>query len=442
MPFLLTLAYLFLTLVPPAEIHPSLAKANLMDVLGVAAIGGGLLGVLISRKRREVPAQLLLVVGLLLWAALSVVLTLRWFGGAFFTLQSLTVNFGLFWLLALTVDNLRRLALVRGVLLATLAVLVVMGILDLRTGAFDGRFVMLQGRDAASEETPAEDETLAQEPGQRLQGRRLMALGYLADPNQFAQILVAVLPLFLVGWRSSRLIGNLFVVILPAALFVYGIVLTGSRGGLVALGALVAAAALLQRRRWLSRATAAAVLAAVPLALLVARRTAQQDDSAAGRMEAWSYGLQLLKGSPVWGAGFGSFIESHDLTAHNSFVLCFAELGLVGYFLWLSIFVVCFIQLSQVARWSPDNTQGWHVRRWAAAARLSMVAFLTAGFFLSRTFSVMLFLLVGIATAVVTVAKESGCEIEALRPRRVSLRTAGIEIFSIVAIYLSMRFVR
>jgi O-antigen ligase len=181
---------------------------------------------------------------------------------------------------------------------------------------------------------------------------------------------------------------------------------------------------------------------ASPLALLVAQQTARQEDSAAERMEAWSYGLQLLKKSPIWGAGYGSFLESHELTAHNSFVLCFAELGLVGYLLWLSIFVVSLMQLTQVANSSPSGPDGWRVRRWGAAARLSIIGFLAAGFFLSRTFSVMLFTVVGIATAVVSIARPSGADMRSVQPSRVLFVTAAGAFFSIAAIYLSMRIVR
>jgi len=438
--FFLTLGYLFLTLVPPADLHQSLAQANLMAVLGVTAIGVGLVEVLVTPKRRRAPVQLWLVVALMLWAAFSVVLAFQWLGGAYYALQGLVVNFGMFWLLILSVDSLRKLAIVRGLLLVTLGVLVLMGARDLQAGTFGGRFVFVQGRDLASEETV--DESSAQQLGQEAPKRRMMALGYLADPNQLAQVLVAALPFFLVGWRSWQSVGNLVTVVAPAALFVYGIVLTGSRGGLVALATLLAAAAFLQGRRWLSRLTVVAVLVVSPIALLVARQTAQQDDSAAGRMEAWSYGLQLLKESPIWGAGYGSFIESHDLTAHNSFVLCFAELGLVGYLLWLSIFVVSLMQLTQVATWSPRGPDGWRVRRWGVAARLSLIGFLAAGFFLSRTFSVMLFTVVGIGTAVVSIARVSGTDMRGVQPSRVLFVTAAGAFLSIAAIYLSMRIVR
>ena len=58
------------------------------------------------------------------------------------------------------------------------------------------------------------------------------------------------------------------------------------------------------------------------------RAISSKEQSAAERIEAWSVGLELLKWRPLFGAGYGNFTDHHHLTAHNSFVLCFAELGL------------------------------------------------------------------------------------------------------------------
>lgn len=445
MAFILTLVYLFLTLVPPAEIDSSLAQANPMAVLGLMAVGAGIVGVLVSSKRRRVPVQLILVAALLLWAALSVVLALQWIGGAFFTMQGLVVNLSLFWLIVLTVDTLRRLSILRAVLIVTLLVLTAMGIYDLQTGRFGGRFVMGGMRDlAADQTTPSDDETdksADSQPTERVIIPRMMALGYLADPNHLAQVLAAVLPLLFVAWRSGRPLANLVLVGLPSALFLYGIHLTRSRGGLVALAAAVAAAGLLQRRAWLKRATLTGFLILLPIAMVMARRTARQDESSADRMEAWSYGLQLLRKSPVWGSGFGTFTESHDLTAHNSFVLCFAELGLVGYFLWLCLFVVSVQQLSEVVAWSRHDDDQWLIGRWAAAAQVSMIAFLTAAFFLSRTFTVFMFFEIGLATAVVAIARLRGASF-VVSAKQVWRTTLVLEFSSIAVIYLSMRLVR
>ena len=60
--------------------------------------------------------------------------------------------------------------------------------------------------------------------------------------------------------------------------------------------------------------------------------------SANMRFWYWSFGVELLFQHPIFGAGYGQFLElNHGMLAHNSFVQCFAELGLVGYFFWIEI---------------------------------------------------------------------------------------------------------
>ena len=58
------------------------------------------------------------------------------------------------------------------------------------------------------------------------------------------------------------------------------------------------------------------------------------------------------------------------MTAHNSFLLCAAELGLVGFFLWMSIIVVTMIQLNRVPEVVGNRIPA--LARWAIAVRLSL----------------------------------------------------------------------
>jgi O-antigen ligase len=102
--------------------------------------------------------------------------------------------------------------------------------------------------------------------------------------------------------------------------------------------------------------------------------------------------------------GYGSFTEFHPLVAHNSFVHCFAETGLVGYSLWLAALVLTLRGLWRVERAAPPTDAGQEARRWAHAAQLSLTAFLAGAFFLSRSYGVMLFLLLGLGTAAIDIS--------------------------------------
>ena len=154
------------------------------------------------------------------------------------------------------------------------------------------------------------------------------------------------------------------------------------------------------------------------------------EESAHGRVEAWYEGMQMVKENPVFGVGFGLFSDHHKRTAHNSYVLVLAEQGVPGYFLWFSYFGICFVMMYMLQKtykkpkpkWQNldiDNANGGTFypelppRQTAPTANtiapedqaiarvlfLSFVGFATASFFLSRSYSMQLFLLCGMAVA-------------------------------------------
>ena len=267
---------------------------------------------------------------------------------------------------------------------------------------------------------------------------RLRALGLLNDPNDLAQTLVAALPLVFLAWRRHRPFGNVLFVLLPAAAMLWAVVLTRSRGGLVALAALLwFTFALRAGPRW-SRALRWAGFVGLFLVLILFFRLGGADESAMGRLEAWSEGLQMLKYSPLWGVGFGSFADVHRIVAHNSFVHCYGELGLVGYFAWLGAILATFWYLERISATEAGPEGPPELARWARALSLSLVAFLAGALFLSRTYSVSLFLLVGLGTALAGVALNTSEEPEsyAFPMPGFVLRTGVLVVVSIILTYV------
>ncbi|MFN8092472.1 MAG: O-antigen ligase family protein [Vicinamibacteria bacterium] len=241
------------------------------------------------------------------------------------------------------------------------------------------------------------------------------------------------------AWRPGRWFGNLVFALVPTAAMLWAVVLTRSRGGLVALFALAwFAFALRAGPRW--ERTLRWLGAAGLFALMVLFfRLGAADESAMGRLDAWSEGLQMLKASPVWGVGYGSFADINGLVAHNSFVHCFGELGLVGYFAWLGAIVASFWYLERVRTGEADGVAEHpsELARWAAAAELSLVAFLAGALFLSRTYSVSLFLLIGLGTAVAGVARRESDDPSRYQITgwRFVVRTGVLMALSIILVY-------
>lgn len=467
-----TCVYLVATFLRPQELFLELSHYSIMEVLAGVALATTGLDILSGLRPNLRQLQIYLLALFVLWAAVSVVAAWRWFGGAALAFQALSTNLFAFVLIVLNGTALKKLDVMRYATLTALLVTVVLGLRAYYLGPRQAEFVMSQpiesdaressggpwaaisslanrllGRSPENAEAP---DTGATDPeaeltqgertgleGERLDGRpvvrRLRALGFLNDPNDLAQALVAALPLLFLGWRSSRPVRNAFVILPAATIFLWAVALTRSRGGLLALAALVWIAVSERLGRW-ARLLSVAGVAGLLGALVLFFGSGAADDSAMGRLEAWSAGLQMLKGSPLWGVGFGSFADQHELAAHNSFVHCYAELGVVGYFAWLGAIVATFWSLNRLQSEPGLNTEA---KKWARALRLSLAAFLVGALFLSRTYSVTLFVIVGLATAVAGAASDAESPGQFSMPLvALVVRTVPLLLVSIVLTYI------
>jgi hypothetical protein len=164
---------------------------------------------------------------------------------------------------------------------------------------------------------------------------RVRYRGELHDPNEVALTIsaggLAIVIAFLLRKRSS-----LWKLVLMVA---FGIALstvfmTQSRGGLVA--AMLVPGVYMVRRYGLA-AVIPAALVAIPVLLLGGRSGEAAEMSTEQRYEAWATGLDMFRHSPIFGVGARNFGEHHYLTAHNSYVLTLAEMGIVGMFLFVSM---------------------------------------------------------------------------------------------------------
>jgi hypothetical protein len=410
-----------------------------------------------------------------LWVGLSFAAAVRWLGGAFYALQDLSVNIFVFFIVVLQGAELRRVNAIRRTVIAALLLTLGFGLPAYYFGTRQAQFVLLERLETTKQDEPGEGAGFVSDFTARLTGRgpraaaesaeasahaegsaqedgiepgsrapagptvpRLRALGFLNDPNDLAQTLVAGLPLVALAWRRRRLFNNFFFVALPVIAMLWAVVLTRSRGGLVALAALLwFAFAQWTRPRW-ARVLRWAGFVGLLVLLTLFFRLGGADESAMGRLEAWSEGLQMLKHSPIWGVGFAQFSDKHVLVAHNSFVHCFAELGLVGYFAWLGAIVATFWYLERIGVTEANEAGSPELVRWARALGLSLLTFLAGALFLSRAYSVSLFLLVGMGTALAGVAQKNSSLPEAYSIPVLALwvRTGALVLMSVVLTYV------
>jgi putative inorganic carbon (HCO3(-)) transporter len=229
-------------------------------------------------------------------------------------------------------------------------------------------------------------------------------------------------------------------VILPAAFFLYAIYLTHSRGAVVGLSAMI----LLTLRKRLGSVRTFALVGVLVVAAAVtnlagSRAYSVNEASAGGRIEVWSVGLEMFRAHPLFGVGYGNFVENsaeYGLTAHNSFVLCLAELGLIGCFFWLALIVATAREL-QAAERAPSAGEPEGLHKLIVALKASLVGFLVCALFLSRAYAPHLYLLLGLCSA----ASFCTFENEEVAPRSAGWipQSAGALAGGIVVIYLAIR---
>jgi putative inorganic carbon (hco3(-)) transporter len=236
---------------------------------------------------------------------------------------------------------------------------------------------------------------------------RARSIGFLNDPNDFSQFLLVALVLCIALVNKKRWFLQGSIALILSCVFLYAIYLTQSRGAIVAFGILC----ILYLGRLIGPLKAAmlgvpASIVFLGLGLLGGGRAISTDDrSAGGRVEAWSQGLLMLKSKPIFGVGYDGFLEFHSHTAHNSLVLCFAELGLVGYFAWSGLLIVVFLGLKEllpkVNRSKVDSVE----LKWVRAIFTVIIVFFVCSLFLSRTYSPTLYILLGMGVGAVRLGR-------------------------------------
>jgi hypothetical protein len=223
---------------------------------------------------------------------------------------------------------------------------------------------------------------------------RVRFKGKLEDPNECALCIGAGLP-FLVAWTDrKKTAGRYGLAAALAALGIYAIVQTQSRGGIFVVLAVVACTAV---RDLNFKRLFYALPMGLPMLFLGGRSGEEAESSSLERLECWATGCDLFRQRPIFGVGQGQFTEHHFLTAHNAYVLAAAELGLFGAVCWLSI-VYMSIKIPATAflkyRLVPEAQEG---ARTAFAIGTMVVGFAVGIFFLSFAYHYVLWIHFGLA---------------------------------------------
>lgn len=229
-------------------------------------------------------------------------------------------------------------------------------------------------------------------------GRRVRWRGQLNDPNELSVFIAAAIPLlFAIGISRERKLFAVFALgLLGAGL--YAIILSQSRGGQLVVG-VVFAAYFVMRFGW--KGLAFGALFALPVLLLGGR---SDDESSEERMQLLYDGIHVALAHPVFGVGKEQFREytAIHLTAHNSYLLAATELGLPGYFAWGGLFWIS-AKIPWAVMRSPGASKD--VLPVAKALFASFIGLAVGIFFLSFAYKQLLYVWFGISGALYGVVR-------------------------------------
>lgn len=419
MPFALFILVNAILFVRPAELVPELEGARLYEAAILACLVSAAPRVLRQLGPGSLARRPLTVCVLGLFVA--VVLSLLAFGDAAaaadwgFRYFKIVLYFLLLMAVVDTTARLRR-------FLACVAVL----ILALTT------LTLLQHHEVIN--LPAleaiQQADLDRETGEWVRYPRLCGMGIFNDPNDLSIILVVGVMICLGRLGGSGPAGLLWLA--PVGLMGYALVLTRSRGGLLAL--LGALAVLLVGRVGVRRAVLLGAPVLVAVFAVGGRQTSfdlgDKEDTGQHRIRLWRDGLVLLKGSPIFGIGAGRYDEECGLVAHNSFIHAYTELGVPGGTLFLAAFVLPVVTLHRLG---GTNRLSPALRRLRTPVMASLVGLCVGMISLSRVYTLTPYLVLGLVAVYFRLAAPAAPgAVPRLTPRRV-VRTAVFGALFLVA---------
>jgi O-antigen ligase len=236
---------------------------------------------------------------------------------------------------------------------------------------------------------------------------RTLFYGIFSDPNDMAQTLATSLPLVFALPKRSSLAARVPCLIL-AGIILAGFFTTHSRGGMVALAAVITMAVVLKvPPRWFPYAVAVVLLGGI--ALTATKAGGFQDASAQERVVFWGMANEAFKHNPLFGIGYGMFWQiASDRAAHNAFVSCYTEMGIIGYWFWFGLLSLGVLGCwrARAALANPRTADEAFMRRFAGLSIVAVFGFCASAYFLSRAWVYPLFFLTALLNAVPPIAED------------------------------------
>lgn len=283
---------------------------------------------------------------------------------------------------------------------------------------------------------------------QGVAGGRFNVAGSMFDPNDTAYVLVSLFPPCLYFVRSNDGLLKKVVAIAAVTSSIGVILLTGSRGGILGLGA-VLLVLLLTKQGGVGKPLKFAIVLLLIATAFFFRESVDVDrymtlgdlsedynvSSPAGRVELWKGAIALTFSNPLTGVGVECFTYAHFLdkaaagesylryhAVHNSYLQISAELGLIGFAIFALMVVrsySTFLKASKihVPASTKEHSDLSDLKALGSFTLLGFIGLLICGMFLTQGYSVFLSLFFGLAASMRAIqAKSSALSPKASRP--------------------------
>lgn len=239
-------------------------------------------------------------------------------------------------------------------------------------------------------------------------GGRIIAFGVFKNTNDIAAVMTILLPLALAPYfREGTGLTEKLLALFPVLTALAVLAFAQSRGAIMSMAACGAVYALLRiKRKSLAVAAILGILVVGQAATMAFSRGAGDlEGSSASRKSFWISGMRMALYNPAFGVGYGQFpsnFETYALeivgeygkrSAHSAWILALAEGGAIGLVLFAGLYIV------------GGVLGGLRVAREDPSLLYAITAYGTSITFLSHTYMMFPFLLVGIATAAASAAR-------------------------------------
>lgn len=247
--------------------------------------------------------------------------------------------------------------------------------------------------------------------GKVADGERLTSVGILENSNDIAAIMILAIP-FTISFFKSIQTKILKYLLSALVLVFYGYLIwqSKSRGAVLGLGTLAITMFWLKakNKKIASLIVVGGLLCSLGAMSLIQRNSEDVEGSTSNRKIYWTAAVNMGLRNPIFGVGYDGYplnlftytnghvgTEGRFKTAHSTWLLALAETGFVGAFFYVGIWIYAF-------------RASWRMRFKRPEFLLAIISYGTAITFLSHTYMLYPYILIGLTVAAGKFYSEDG----------------------------------